>query len=428
MIKILTNNIGLKILALLFAIALWLIVLNIDDPELTKSFVVQVTMENTEVLDDANMTYEVLDDTDTVRVTVTAKRTIIDNLSASDFQAVADFSDLDEDSLEGEHELQIYVSALRYSNQVAISSRTKALEINVEQEISKELMVNTSYTGTPADGYQVKSITALPEKVTVTGPESVVSQIAMAGVSVDVTSMSTDVTVDASLILYKDQDMQTVLTSDRLTISANTIKVSIGFSQEKSVSLTFETKGTPAKGYEVVNVTGDVSQISISGSSEDLEKCEYISISGDDLNIDGAASTITKVIKLADYLPDGITLADGEVDKVTVTIDIKPYSEKDIMIATGDIDVTGLADGYEYTFTQSVVTVTVAAAEDVIDTITTDDIKASISLEGYDEGTHTVQVSAELPDGVTISGNLSTEVTITKTADDDDDDDNNTEE
>ncbi len=417
MIKILTNNIGLKILALLFAIALWIIVLNIDDPELTKSFMVQVTMENTEVLDDAGMTYEVLNDTDTVRVTVTAKRTIINNLSASDFQAIADFADLDTENLEGEHELQVYISALRYSNQVAISSRAKSLEISVEQEISKTLSVHTSYTGTPADGYKIESIVALPEEITIVGPESIVSEVAAAGVSVDVTAMSTDVTVDADLMLYRDQEMQMIMTSDRLTIDANTIKVSIGFSQEKSVPLTFETKGTPGTGYEVVNITGDVSKVSVSGSNDALEACEYISISGDALSIDGAISTVTKVVNIADYLPSGVTLADGEVDKVTVTIEIKPYSQKDIMISTDDISVTGIEDGYEYEFTQSLITVTVAAAEDIIDTVTTEDITASVGLDGYDEGTHTVVVNVELPDGVTSAASVFAEVNITKVDD-----------
>ena len=38
MIKKLKNNFGLKLLAFLFAFMLWLIVVNIDDPVMTKTF------------------------------------------------------------------------------------------------------------------------------------------------------------------------------------------------------------------------------------------------------------------------------------------------------------------------------------------------------------------------------------------------------
>ena len=36
--KVLINNIGFKILSLIFAIALWIIVVNIDDPDVTRTF------------------------------------------------------------------------------------------------------------------------------------------------------------------------------------------------------------------------------------------------------------------------------------------------------------------------------------------------------------------------------------------------------
>ena len=40
--KLITNNFGLKILAVLFSIALWLVVVNIDDPKTTRTFTTTV--------------------------------------------------------------------------------------------------------------------------------------------------------------------------------------------------------------------------------------------------------------------------------------------------------------------------------------------------------------------------------------------------
>ena len=36
--KVITNNFGLKLLAALFAVILWLVVVNIDDPKISQRF------------------------------------------------------------------------------------------------------------------------------------------------------------------------------------------------------------------------------------------------------------------------------------------------------------------------------------------------------------------------------------------------------
>ena len=43
--KRITNNFGLKVLAVVFAIVIWLVVVNIEDPEKTKGFTIPVTIE-----------------------------------------------------------------------------------------------------------------------------------------------------------------------------------------------------------------------------------------------------------------------------------------------------------------------------------------------------------------------------------------------
>ena len=44
--KKLTNNLGLKVLAVLFAIALWIVVVNIDDPVKPAQYTISVTQDN----------------------------------------------------------------------------------------------------------------------------------------------------------------------------------------------------------------------------------------------------------------------------------------------------------------------------------------------------------------------------------------------
>ena len=94
--KRITNNWVLKIFSLCAAFFLWLLVMTVENPEDQKVFYnIPVRLINTNILTDENMVYEVIDKTETVpRVTVTAKKSIRDELSAADIVAEADFSHL----------------------------------------------------------------------------------------------------------------------------------------------------------------------------------------------------------------------------------------------------------------------------------------------------------------------------------------------
>ena len=72
-----TDNLGLKIMAFVFAALLWLVVVNIDDPVESATFRnVPVTLQNTQIVKNGGDTYTIQDDTQTVSVVVTAKRSI----------------------------------------------------------------------------------------------------------------------------------------------------------------------------------------------------------------------------------------------------------------------------------------------------------------------------------------------------------------
>ena len=93
--KKLTHNLGLKLASLVLAFVLWFLVVQINDPKDTERFTnVQVKLINTELLEKEGKVYEVLDNTDKVSVTVSAPRSIIDQMRASDIVAEADMSRL----------------------------------------------------------------------------------------------------------------------------------------------------------------------------------------------------------------------------------------------------------------------------------------------------------------------------------------------
>ena len=74
-----TENIGLRIASVLIAGLLWIVIVNVSDPIAENVYSgVKVEILNAGEITDENMTYQILDNTDNISVTVVAKRSIND--------------------------------------------------------------------------------------------------------------------------------------------------------------------------------------------------------------------------------------------------------------------------------------------------------------------------------------------------------------
>ena len=90
-----TKNLGLKIISILAAFFLWLVVVNVDDPIISKTYTgITVEIQNEDVLTEQDKCYEIIGDTGTVNVVVTAHRSILDGMSKDYIKATADLRQL----------------------------------------------------------------------------------------------------------------------------------------------------------------------------------------------------------------------------------------------------------------------------------------------------------------------------------------------
>ncbi len=94
--KKLTANWGLKLASLAFAMIVWFLVTNINDPVTSVRYTnIPVTLKNTNLITDQGQVYTILDNSDTISsVTLYAPRSIIDSMSQNNIVAYADLQDL----------------------------------------------------------------------------------------------------------------------------------------------------------------------------------------------------------------------------------------------------------------------------------------------------------------------------------------------
>lgn len=399
-LRIITNNFGLKILAAVIAIGFWLVIVKVEDPDKSMTFTVQADMINAEYLTEQELTYEVLNESDYITFTVTGQRSIVTKLTSSDFVVTADISNIENNS-----QVPITISAKRYGNSITISKRSQYVEVFVENIITEKVKVEVKTTGNEADGYQVSELIASVQEILVTGPESIVDQICSAVATVEVNAMQADASTTAELVLYDIEGNE--VESGRLSMNHRVVTVTIGVVEKKEVPLKLEVNGTPAAGYQVLSVSGEVETLLLLGKPDLIEKVDAIVVSGEEMSIAGANRTVEKDIDITQYLPEGISLVPGQDSILSITIQLEAETVTEYEVPVFNIQIQNIPLGFEVTPDQNTVKVSIQGYPSALSGITAESIKGTADASRVSEGSQllSVQIAGdyELEGGVQMS-------------------------
>lgn len=423
-VKRLFNNWALKLFSLVAAFLLWLLVIVSEDPEGQKPYYnIPVKLVNTEILTDEDLVYEVLDKTDIVsRVTVTAAKTIRDELTSGDIVAEADFQNL---TVANTVEIRFY--SLRYNDQISdISGSNEILKLNIEEKKTKRLALDVNTVGTVANGYIINNVAPDQNRIEISGPESVIARIASANLTVDVTDSAENISTYADVELYDSEGV--AIPKDNLDMNTESVRVKVEILKTKTVPIRYSVMGVPATGYLFTGeITSTPETVLIAGTSETLSAVSEIVIPEDALNITGQTENMTTNINIGDYLPEGTILADSSFKgKAAVTVYIEKEMSKNLNIASDHIRLTAVPAGYtvelegdslSYTLGIKGLRTEVDALEEssLFGYINMNEFMELHDWENLESGIYEAEVSFLLPDSVTITHPLRVHISITKT-------------
>lgn len=335
------SNWVLKLFSVVIAFVLWLVVVQIEDPPENKSFNnIPVKLINTEILSEDNKVYEILDGTDTTRVTVRAPRSVIDELEAGDIVAEADVSKLSSiDTIA----INFYTSQYEVES---IKGSPDTVVMNIENKKSKWVPLKYNIAGEVEEGYMVGNVTLDQNSIQIEGPESAVSAVAAAYVNVNVSGLSSNLSANMEIELYDKEDKLVETKSISKRVDSAHIQVEV--LATKTVPVELNVTGEPAEGYMQTGIEESIpADIKIAGSSSLVNNVSKIAIPEGDLDITGAESSFSTVIDIRKYLPSGIRLADSSYDgKVSVTIYIEPTQKKKFDIPVERISVANVPEGW----------------------------------------------------------------------------------
>ncbi len=396
MMKHLTNNPGLKLLSLLFSVVLWLVVVNIADPDATKSFSIPVEIVNKDIITEMGKVPNVVGDTDIAVFYISGPRSYVEDMTSDDFNVTADLSQIDL-SQKGEAKLvPIEITAKRNDWRIEIVRRSVNMQITLEDRLEQKFVISAEYTGTPAEGYAIGNVEVTPNLLKISGPTSVVSKISRVSASINVDGISGDVSDSVIPVLYDENN--SVISSDLLELNQSAVTIRAQILATKSVPIRFQVSGTPAVGYESRRVECTPEAVLVKGSVAVLNGISVIRIPADVINVDGATEDIELTVDIAPYLEDmGISLVDESSSQVAVTVIMERKEMRAFDLPSGNIKITGLPSEYELTFSADTVSMNIRALGEDMDKLEVKDIEALLDVTDMEPGTYTRQLAINLP-------------------------------
>ena len=411
----LTNNIGLKVMSLLFAIILWMLVVNVDDPvdeETFRNVPVQVLHE--EIFTTKASTYSILDGNETVSVTVRARRKVLSDIRSSDITVTADIRNRVSNSLsDATLPTDVEIKGFEGDN-VEAYTNPRNIQIEIEPSAQKDFTISVKTNGTPRDGNTLGKLVADPKMIRLGGAESQINRVkkVVAEAQVSGLSKSQSVVAELKLLDADDEEIDPALFENNL--GSEGLKVDVEILKTKDIPIKVEDDDiNPASGYSIGKVTCVPQLVKVAGEEDKIKELEEIVIPAEALKLEDISSTQEVSVDLTKYLPDGIVLEDTTADTVIVTVPVEKYGTKVFTIPSNNIVLEKVAGGLKPTVAAlENIEIHVMGSDEALEKMT-EAPSVYVNMEPYTTpGTYTVPIEAELPEGCSLVGSPKVQISL----------------
>ena len=389
-----SHNITLLVLAFVLAFAAWFIISLSEESVETKTITdIPVTIELPDTaMDDGLILYG----TDDLKASVEVKgnRAMLGTLTASDIQVTANQSS----SMisVGSYTLSLTAKQAGLKTNYTIVKEKlspSTVTVYVDKNKEQEFNIDNQITVNLDDSNHYASVALSKSKVTVSGPETHVNQIASVAV-VDNISTDTQTTVNEDLVFFDENGEKLYL--PYVTTDIGTVEATISVLPITEVSLKVDVSNAPS---EYPNITMSPARVKIAGPQDVLDSIEDNTVTIGTLDFTKLKNEGNKE-KFDISLPKGCKVISGETT-ATASIDLNEFYS-----TTVNAKVSSKLDSSKYTveFPSNNVEITVNGPQDLIDSISASDITAIADFTGLlDDVTTGSAVSLSVPLKISLS-------------------------
>ncbi|SMC40135.1 CdaR family protein [Papillibacter cinnamivorans] len=377
------------VLSVLIAVALWLYVDNVENPDVEttiRDIPVSFIGENDALAERGLMVVEGKDAT--VDLKLQGKRNTISRVDKENIQIRVDLSDVESVGTKNLAYDVVFSDNVLSSSISILSRSSNYVRVVIDKMSTKTVPVRGVFDGNVADGYVADEFIFSPGTVEISGQEALVSKVEYAQVTlsrIDVSETITD-TLGYSL---RDADGNEIV-SDNIREDPATVFVTLPIVVVKDVPLDVTFIESPGSTKDDMTYSVEPSTISISGEAEDLKNIDSISL---------AAIDLSKILVSSDLLynitlPAGINNLSG-VSQATVHIRLSGLPTRTYDATR--IILSDVPEGYSASLVTQSVQVTIRGPEESLNTVSPEKIHLVADLKDIGAtGRYTVSAKAYL--------------------------------
>lgn len=381
--NIIKNNLFLKLLALLFAVIIWVMVININDPTETKMIDnIKITTVNGDILQGKDKSFT-LGNNGAINVQVMGRKTIISELTADDFIAKADMSKL---SITNTVEVTVKT---KKNLDILILNDVRLINVTIDNVVETPFPITIKSEGNPIEGMAVGALTSEPEQVTIRGSESMIRKIKEIVGKIDVSNARKDIEADTDLTIYDYEG--NVIKSESVSMRFDKVKAKAKIYRIKTVPIVITNVPDPESGYATGDVLVNPSSVNITGPSEVLSKINNLSIPFDENKFGKIGKdNLTTSFDIKDFIPEGTTLV-GDNSNISIKIVVDKRYEKEVKISGIDIVVRNKETGMNYNIQD--IKFNIYGTKSILEKITkASDLQPEIDVKNLQEGSSNVEL------------------------------------
>jgi YbbR domain-containing protein len=385
------RNLSSLLLSFVLAVVVWVAAIISTDPNEERIYPRAIELE----VIGSDSDYMIMNDLiDQVTLTLFAPQSIWNELieNPDNIRSYIDLTGLGK----GEHTVDVNVQVDLSPVQI-IKVDPAEVDVILEPLVRQTFPVQTSVTGDPALGYRKSSSFLDPTEVTISGPESAMSQIVEVHASLDVTGAN-DTVVESVNVRPLDENRQLVrgvtITPPSVTITQPVI-LQGGY---RNVVVKVVTNGQVAEGYWLTNVS--VTPPNVTVFSTDPQAVNELPGFVETNPIDLTDLNDDVDIRATLDLPEDITLAGEESVLVRLSIAALEGS----LPINLPVEIIGLSPEYRAILSPDTVDLLLVGPLTILNNLNPASIRVSVDLSGLELGIHQVPVVVDLlPNQVGVS-------------------------
>ncbi|WP_164214317.1 CdaR family protein [Virgibacillus sp. YIM 98842] len=387
-----------RALSLVFAVLLYVFVsVESNDTENTDLTFLPGSPSDTQTLNDVPVDIRMDDENYVVsgvpeHVTVTMEGSVgvlTPTVRQRNFDVFVDLEGLGE----GEHRVELEHDI---TPDLSVDIEPPAIEVTIEERATAEFTVDVDFMNENdlPDGFEIGDYEVNPSSVSITSSRSVIDQIGIVKVYVNVANLDRpieDREVPVNVYDNQGNELSVNIEPENVAVSLNVNNPSA------TVPLEVETTGELPDGFSLTSISANVDEVEIFATSELLGGIESIATE----EIDLSEITESGIVDVPLALPEGVLAP--EMETVEVTIELEETRTMDDI----PIDVEALGNGQELSFIEPdepEMGITAIGEQASMSEFDEEDIRLFINLEDVEAGEHTVPITIEGPEDITIDG------------------------